>query len=277
MKQQNQNLASQRDEIQVQKQAMTDSIEYAKRIQTAILPPDEVLKYLFPKHFILYKPLQIVSGDFYWLIQKREKIIVAVADCTGHGVPGAFMSMLGSALLNDIVNNMNTLQAHLILNELRDRIILSLRQTGEADEARDGMDIALCVIDREHMELQYAGAHNPLYLIREGKLKEHKADMMPIGISSEAGKSFTNHHLSLKKDDALYLFSDGYVDQIGGERRKKFLSSRFKPLLLEVQDRIMFDQKAVLEQTLNEWMGLTGPLENVYEQIDDVVVMGIKI
>jgi serine phosphatase RsbU (regulator of sigma subunit) len=284
LNQQNQNLAEQRDEIQIQKdeiqrqkQAMTDSIVYAKRIQTATLPPDEVLKYLFPKHFVLYRPLQIVSGDFYWLAQKKGKIIVAVADCTGHGVPGAFMSMLGSALLNDIVSNMDMLQANLILNELRDRIILSLRQTGEADEARDGMDIALCVLDREQMELQYAGANNPLYHIREGKLSEIKADPMPIGISSEAGKSFTNHPLSLKKDDALYLFSDGLIDQAGGEKRKRFKSSRFKSLLLEIQDRIMFEQKVVLEGSLNEWMGLTGLYKQEYEQIDDILVMGIKV
>jgi ligand-binding sensor domain-containing protein/serine phosphatase RsbU (regulator of sigma subunit) len=277
LKQQNINLAAQRDEIDAQKMAITDSIEYARRIQAATLPPDEVLKYLFPKHFILYRPLQIVSGDFYWLTQKRGKIIIAVADCTGHGVPGAFMSMLGSALLNDIVNNMDSLQASLILNELRDRVIVSLRQTGEADEARDGMDIALCIVDREQMELQYAGANNPLYHISEGKLTVVKADMMPIGISSEAGKSFTNHTLAIKKDDAVYLFSDGYPDQVGGEKRKRFKTSRLKSLLLEVQDRIMFDQKTVLESTLNEWMGHTGLYGTKYGQIDDILVMGIKI
>ncbi len=271
-------VTAQKDEIQQQKEGMTDSIEYAKRIQAATFPPDEVLRYLLPKHFILYKPLDIVSGDFYWLTQKKDKIIFAVADCTGHGVPGAFMSMLGSALLKDIVNNMkNTLQANVILNELRDQVIMSLRQTGEVDEARDGMDISLCILDSDHMTLQYAGAHNPLYHVRNGKLTEIKADMMPIGISSEAAKSFTNHELKLLKDDTLYLFSDGYTDQLGGERRKRFMTSRFKQLLLEIQDRIMFDQKAILEKTLNEWMGNTGLYERKYEQIDDIVVMGIRI
>jgi len=271
-------VTAQKDEIQQQKEAMTDSIEYAKRIQAATFPPDEVLRYLLPKHFILYKPLDIVSGDFYWLTQKKDKIIFAVADCTGHGVPGAFMSMLGSALLKDIVNNMkNTLQANVILNELRDQVILSLRQTGKVDEARDGMDISLCILDSDQMTLQFAGAHNPLYHVRNGKLTEVKADMMPIGISSEAAKSFSNHELKLHKDDILYLFSDGYTDQLGGERRKRFMTSRFKQLLLEIQDRIMFDQKAILEQTLNEWMGLTGAYEKKYEQIDDILVMGIRI
>jgi ligand-binding sensor domain-containing protein/serine phosphatase RsbU (regulator of sigma subunit) len=270
-------ISEKNDELKQQNENITDSIEYAKRIQTATLPPDEVLNELLPKHFILYRPLQIVSGDFYWLAQKQEKIIVIVADCTGHGVPGAFMSILGSALLNDIVNNMKTLQANVILNELRSQVIASLRQTGKADEARDGMDITLCIIDRENMELEYAGANNPLYHVRDGELMVIKADRMPIGISSEADLSFTNHNLALQKDDTLYLFSDGYVDQIGGERRKKFLSSRFKTLLLEIQDKNMIEQKAMLENTINEWMGLTGLYEKEYEQIDDNVVMGIKI
>ena len=277
LEQQNLNLALQRDEIHEQKQAITDSIEYAKRIQTATLPPDKVLKNLLPKHFILYKPLQIVSGDFYWLTKKQGKIIVAVADCTGHGVPGAFMSMLGSALLNDIVNNMEALQGNLILNELRDRVISSLRQTGEADEARDGMDISLCVIDREHLNLQFAGAHNPLYHIRQGKLTELKADTMPIGISPETKKPFKNHQLSLRKDDTLYLFTDGYVDQFGGEKRKRFKTSRLKSLLFDMQDKNMSDQKTMLEQTLHEWMGLSGLYEREYGQIDDIIVMGIKV
>ena len=219
----------------------------------------------------------VQSGDFYWLTNKRGKIIIAVTDCTGHGVPGAFMSMLGSALLNDIVNNIETIQPNLILNELREQVIASLRQTGEENETREGMDIALCILDKENMGLQYAGAYNPLYLIRKGELTEIKADMMPIGISSDAGKSFTNHELTLQKDDALYMFSDGYIDQYGGDNRKKFMKTRFKQLLLDIQDRIMFDQKEILEHTLNEWMGLTGKYKEIYEQIDDIIVMGIKI
>ncbi|MGW8314452.1 MAG: two-component regulator propeller domain-containing protein [Bacteroidales bacterium] len=283
LKQQNVSLASQRDEIQTQKdqiqhqnQAITDSIEYAKRIQTATLPPDEVLKYLLPKHFILYKPLNIVSGDFYWLAQKRGKIILAVADCTGHGVPGAFMSMLGNALLNDVVSGIQELQASLILNELRDQVIRSLRQTGEVDEARDGMDIALCIIDTDQMSLQFAGAHHPLYLVRAGKLTEIKSDPMPIGISSEAGKSFTNHEISLLRDDTIYLSSDGYVDQLGGERRRRFMTSRFKDLLLEIQDQIMFDQRRVLETRLKEWMDHPQASGKTVEQIDDILVVGIR-
>ena len=284
LRQQNLSLASQRDEIQdqkdqiqQQKQAMTDSITYARRIQTATLPPDEVVKYLFPKHFILFRPLNIVSGDFYWVSQKKGKIIIAVADCTGHGVPGAFMGMLGRALMNEIVNNISTLDPHLILNELRDQVITSLRQTGETDEARDGMDISLCVLDPETLLLQYAGANHLLYLVREGELTEIEGDRMPIGISSEAGKSFSRHQVQLEKGDTLYLFSDGYVDQMGGDRRKRFTTSRFKKLLLEIQDQIMFEQKRILERSLDEWMTHEGEAGSNSEQIDDVTILGIKI
>ncbi len=291
LSQQNEEISAQRDEIEAQrdlvtnqkdqileqKQATTDSIQYASRIQTAILPPDEVLKYILPKHFILYKPRDIVSGDFYWLTQKREKIIIVVADCTGHGVPGAFMSMLGSALLNDIVNNIKTLQANLILDDLRDQVMESLRQTGQEGEAKDGMDIALCILDKDKMELQYAGGYNPLYLIRKNELIEIKADKMPIGISSKAGESFTNHELILQKGDAFYMFSDGYIDQFGGPKGKKFMTKQFKQLLLDIQNKIMFEQKEILEQTLNEWMGIDGQHEEEYEQIDDIIVMGIKV
>lgn len=266
----------QKDKILEHKQSITDSIQYASRIQKAILPPDEVIKYLLPKHFILYKPRDIVSGDFYWLTHRQGAIIIVVADCTGHGVPGAFMSMLGSALLKDVVNSSNILQANQILNDLREKVILSLRQTGQTGETKDGMDISLCIINTERMRLQYAGAYQPLFLIRKGTLKEIKADKMPIGISSKAGKSFTNNEIKIFKNDSLYLFSDGYVDQFGGENGKKFLSIRFKQLLIDIQDNIMFDQKELLDQNINEWMGLTG-LYKKYDQIDDITVLGIKI
>jgi serine phosphatase RsbU (regulator of sigma subunit) len=269
-------VTKQKDKILEHKQSITDSIQYASRIQTAILPPDEVIKYLLPKHFILYKPRDIVSGDFYWLTHRQGEIIIVVADCTGHGVPGAFMSMLGSAFLKDVVNSSNILQANQILNDLREKIILSLRQTGQTGEAKDGMDISLCIINTERMRLQYAGAYQPLFLIRKGTLKEIKADKMPIGISSKAGKSFTNNEIKIFKNDSLYLFSDGYVDQFGGENGKKFLSIRFKQLLIDIQDNIMFDQKELLDQNINEWMGLTG-LYKKYDQIDDITVLGIKI
>lgn len=270
-------LAAQKDQILEQSKDITDSIQYARRIQSAILPHDEVIKYLLPKHFILYKPRNVVSGDFYWLTHKRGEIIVVVADCTGHGVPGALMSMLGSTLLNDVINNIDTLKADLILNELRDQVILRLRQTGQASETKDGMDIGICLLNKDAMKLQYAGAYNPLYMIRNGKLTEIKADRMPIGISSRAGKPFKNNEIKVKKDDTFYLFSDGIIDQFGGENGKKFLSNHFQQLLLSIQDKIMYDQKEILENELNEWMGLTGKYSQKYDQVDDIIVMGIKI
>jgi serine phosphatase RsbU (regulator of sigma subunit) len=270
-------LTAQKDQILEQSKDITDSIQYARRIQSAILPHDEVIKYLLPKHFILYKPRNIVSGDFYWLTHKRGEIIVVVADCTGHGVPGALMSMLGSTLLNDVINSIDTLKSDLILNELRDQVILRLRQTGQVSETKDGMDIGICLLNKDTMKLQYAGAYNPLYLIRNGKLTEFKADKMPIGISPKAGRPFTNHEIKVKKDDAYYLFSDGIIDQFGGDDGKKYLSTRFQKLLLSIQDKIMYDQKEILDNELNEWMGLTGKYPQKYEQVDDIIVMGIKI
>jgi len=269
-------VTSQRDMILEQTQSITDSIQYASRIQAAILPPDEVIKYLLPKHFILYKPRDIVSGDFYWLTHKQGEIIIVVADCTGHGVPGAFMSILGSALLKDVVNSSNILEANQILNDLREKVILSLRQTGQSGEATDGMDMSLCIIDMEKMRLQYAGAYQPLYLIRKGVLKEFKADKMPIGISSKAGRSFNNYEIKIIKNDSIYLFSDGFVDQFGGENGKKLLSVRFKKLLVDIQDNIMHDQNEILDHSINEWMGLTD-LYKKHEQVDDITVLGIKI
>ena len=206
----------------------------------------------------------------------QQTLIIVVADCTGHGVPGAFMSMLGSAILKDVVNSSNILHANQILNDLREKVILSLRQTGQTGEAKDGMDISLCIINTERMRLQYAGAYQPLFLIRKGTLKEIKADKMPIGISSKAGKSFTNSEIKIFKNDSLYLFSDGYVDQFGGENGRKFLSIRFKQLLIDIQDHIMFDQKEILDQNINDWMGLTG-LNKKHDQVDDITVLGIKI
>jgi len=175
------------------------------------------------------------------------------------------------------VSNIKTLRANLILNKLRDQVMVSLRQSGKMDEAKDGMDIAICILDKENMSLQYAGGYNSLYLIRNGKLTEVKADNMPIGISPKAGESFSNHELTLNEDDAIYMFSDGYADQFGGPKGKKFMTTRFKQLLLDIQNKIMHEQKEILEHTISEWMGLTGQYEERYAQIDDIIVMGIKI
>ncbi|KKL18814.1 hypothetical protein LCGC14_2471760, partial [marine sediment metagenome] len=197
LNEQNIEIKQQRDQIFQQKQEITDSIQYASRIQNAILPPDSMLSKL-QEHFILYKPRDIVSGDYYWMTLKDNKTIVAVADCTGHGVPGAFMSMLGISFMNEIVNKSDETQANEIMNQLRGNVISSLGQTGEEGEAQDGMDMALCVIDTNAMKIQYSGAYNPLYIIRNNELLEFKPDKMPIGIYREKSKPFSNHDIDIE-------------------------------------------------------------------------------
>jgi len=269
LEEQNIEIKQQRDKIFQQKQEITDSIQYASRIQNAILPPSSMLDKL-QDHFILYKPRDIVSGDYYWMTLKDNKTVVVAADCTGHGVPGAFMSMLGISFMNEIVNKSDTTQANEILNQLRGNVISSLGQTGEEGEAQDGMDLALCVIDTSAMKIQYSGAYNPLYIIRNNKLLEYKPDKMPIGIHKGKDNSFSNHDIDVEIGDALYLFSDGYVDQFGGSRQKKFLTKNFKELLLRINKKPMKDQKDILDETIQEWMGGV-------EQIDDILVMGLRI
>ncbi|MBU8892970.1 MAG: response regulator [Bacteroidales bacterium] len=269
-------IESQRDLANQQKKDITDSIEYAKRIQTALLPPLNFIKRNLPEHFILFKPRDIVSGDFYWMMNKDDKIIIAAADCTGHGVPGAFMSMLGTAFLNEIVTkivenkHIYSLQANEILNQLRDYIIKSLHQTGALNESKDGIDMALCIIDSENHKMQFAGAHNPLYLIKNNELKVIKGDRMPVSIHQNAHKSFENHEFDIEEDDVIYIFSDGYYDQIGGPQNRKFMSRNFQNLLLDIHKNPMADQHQILDETIKEWKG-----DNI--QLDDILVIGIKL
>jgi len=260
----------QHDLVQKQKKKIEDSIIYAKRIQTAVLPPNRFIQHLLSEHFIFYKPRDIVSGDFYWIKQFDEKIFIAAADCTGHGVPGALMSMLGITFFNEIINKNPNIHANEVLNELRMHIISSLRQTGSIGESRDGMDVALCIINEKKQTLEYAGANNPLYLIREGNLEEIKADRMPIGIHRRAKDSFVNHEFELKTGDLVYIFSDGYVDQFGGEDGRKFLSGNFKDLLLANCNKKLSEQRQVLEKTFEEWRGER-------KQLDDILVIGFKV
>ena len=256
--------------IEFQNKEITSSIHYARRIQNALLPQEEEIKKLLPSYFILSRPRDIVSGDYYWLSQKDEKVILAVADCTGHGVPGAFMSILGVAFLSEIVNKTVIIRANEILNQLRGQVIRALRQTGKSDEARDGMEIALCVIDFNRKKIQFSGAFRPLYLIRNNELKEISGDNMPIGIYEEEESSFSNKELPFEKDDLIYLFTDGYSDQMGGEVKKTFKSHNFKKLLLDYHTESMQTQKEMLEKTFNDWRGLN-------DQIDDILILGIKM
>ena len=262
-------VVKQKEEIEEKNQHITSSIEYASRIQRALLPPEELIQKHLPNHFILYKPRDIVSGDFYWLKQIEDSIVFATADCTGHGVPGAFMSMLGISFLNEIVNKKHINKPSDILNELREKVKLSLRQTGKDNESKDGMDIAVCVIDNKNMTLEYAGAYNPLYLIRNGELHEIKATRNPIGIYLRE-KPFENHKVQLEKEDVIYTFSDGYVDQFGGVENTKFKASNFKKLLLEIWNKPLKEQEEILDKTIIEWQGES-------EQTDDIVILGVKI
>jgi serine phosphatase RsbU (regulator of sigma subunit) len=274
---QNEEIKAQRDLLFQQHNSIQESIRYASNIQSAILPSDESILHFLPKHFILFKPRDIVSGDFYWLGLKEDKVILAVADCTGHGVPGAFMSMLGSSLLNEILNSAAALHANEILDELRDHVILSLRQTGKPGEAKDGMDMSLTIIDFKNRQLQFTGANSNLIHVRKGVLTELKGDRMPIGISSSAGKPFQKHDLALSKGDTIYMFSDGFPDQFGGPEGKKFLKSRLKELLLSLQDKIMHEQREILDRTLFDWMNPAEGKQKAFEQVDDILVIGVRI
>jgi serine phosphatase RsbU (regulator of sigma subunit) len=263
-------LKSAYDIIEEKNRDITGSINYASRIQRAILPDINEIPELAGNSFILYLPKDIVSGDFFWFSQLSGKLIVVAGDCTGHGVPGALMSMLGISFLEEIVNNREVSDSALILNELRKEVQRALRQKGEREEAKDGMDIALCVIDTEKNTIQYSGAFNNLYLIRNKELLEFQADRMPIGIFDLSGKEFTSQTIKFKRGDIIYMFSDGYADQFGGPNNKKFKYTVFKELLLAIHQLPLNEQKARLEEEFFKWRGGN-------PQTDDVVVFGVKL
>ena len=274
--QQRDEIIQQRDKIAHQNKEITDSIIYARRIQTALLPTTKTLTD-YVEMFIFYRPRDIVSGDFYWMSKKEDKLIIVAADCTGHGVPGAFMSMLGVAFLNEIVGKESEVYANEILNKLREHVVNSLNQSGRMEEekiyTKDGMDISLCVVDYPSMTLQYSGAYNPLFLIRNGELMEIKADKMPVAYSDDHGeKKFTNNLIPLYQKDCIYIFSDGYADQFGGkeEKSKKYSSKRLKSTLLEIYELPMKEQEKIVAQSYDDWKGN-------HEQIDDVLLVGIRI
>ena len=267
----------QRDLLASQKKDIEDSIKYAKRIQTAALPEDGYLDRILPEYFILFRPRDIVSGDFYWAGEKENKVVVIAADCTGHGVPGAFMSMLGISFLNKIVSEKMIIKSNEILDRLRDNVIQALHQSKDNFESKDGMDIALTVINYDTNTLYYSGGNNPLYLIRDKELIQYKGDKMPIAIY-DVMDPFTFHEVKYQKDDTIYMFSDGFPDQFGGIRGKKFMYGRFKKLLISISDKPMQEQKQILEKTLDEWQTYPNKItgKDYFGQIDDIVVFGIK-
>jgi serine phosphatase RsbU (regulator of sigma subunit) len=266
----NTEVLKQKDIIEQKNQSITDSIQYASRIQTAVLPPINFLEEWGIESFILFKPKDIVSGDFYWGVKKDGKIIIAAGDCTGHGVPGAFMSMLGHAFLDEIINTKEIKNAADILNLLRDEVIITLKQKGTTGETRDGMDISLVILDLKAGVMDYAGANNPLYIIRNGKMLKFPADRMPIGIHFISFTPFTNQKIEIKKGDYLYLFSDGYADQFGGLKGKKYMYKPFQDLLLQNHYKPLQTQKEVLDDTFEKWKGNR-------DQVDDVMVIGIQL
>ncbi len=263
-------IVEQKEEIEEKNRDITDSINYAKKIQDAMLPSSQDMASLFPDSFIFYHPKDIVSGDFYWLTEKDGKSLIAVADCTGHGVPGAFMSMIGNSLLNEIVNDKGILEPALILDQLKEGVIKALKQKGETGESQDGMDIAFCTFDLKNNEVEFAGAYNSLYIIRENVMDEVKADRMPIGVYAGTDHKFTNNKVSIQKGDILYFFSDGFTDQSGGPRGKKFMRKRFKELILGIHEMTMPEQLDHLYTTFEEWKG-------DLEQNDDICMIGIKV
>lgn len=249
---------------------ITDSIVYAKQIQQVILPPIEQMTASFTELFVFFQPRDIVSGDFYWHINVDGKDLIAAVDCTGHGVPGALISILGFNALNQAVIQEKLTQPSEILHHINKSLSMVFDKS-QTSTVRDGMDISLCMIDREKMQLEYAGAFNPLYMIRKGAFRKIKGNRFPIGSASLEGKDgFNNHTIDIKEGDAFYIFSDGYMDQFGGHEGKKFKQTRFINTLLNNHDLPMELQGDILERLFAEWKG------DSY-QVDDVLVIGFRV
>ncbi|MFN8254283.1 MAG: two-component regulator propeller domain-containing protein [Bacteroidales bacterium] len=270
LKTQNEEIKAQRDLLSVQNQSINESIHYAQRIQMAVLPQQAYIDELLNDYFILFKPRDIVSGDFYWVKQVNHYLVIVVADCTGHGVPGALMSMLGISFINEIIQKREITQANQALNELRRQLKQALRQTGRKGQTEDGMDLALCVIDKRTNEMQFAGANNPLYLFKGGNFSEIHGDRMPIGFYPNEKPSFSNFETRLETGDVFYIFTDGFIDQFGGARGFKYKTQNFQQFLKKIHSRPMAIQKELLEQEFENW-------KDGYEQTDDILILGVKI
>ena len=275
----NEEITHQKELVDEKQKEIIDSINYAKRIQQAVLTGEDVWNKISKEHFILFQPKDIVSGDFYWAYNTpNNRSVFALADCTGHGVPGGFMSMLGNSFLNEIVVENKIFKANEILNKLRSKIINALEQKGGTQQ-KDGMDMCLCVWNKLDNTLEFAGANNPLWLLRtvvsssgvENKqLEEYKADKMPIGLYLETETPFTSVTIQLQAGDIIYLSTDGYADQFGGPKGKKL---KYKPLIESLIKNSQLDmtvQKTNLETAFNDWKGS-------HEQVDDVSIIGIKV
>lgn len=262
-------LLSQNSEIARQRKEMTESLRYASYIQKALLPSEDILKTFIPDYFVFYQPRDIVSGDFYWASVRKNNIIIAVADCTGHGVPGAFMSILGITALNEIINTGSYTSSGSVLNLMREKIMKALNQTGDENEQKDGIDMALCILNTENGTMEYSGAFNPAYIVKGENLVEIAGDKMPIGIAADEEKSFKTNYIQLEKGDTIYLFSDGFADQFGGPKGKKFKYQPFRDMLLKISKLPIDLQKDQISRTFNNW-------KSNYPQLDDVVLLGFR-
>ena len=257
------------NELEYTHKEIKDSINYAKKIQDALLTSHTYIKKVLPNSFVFYRPKDIVSGDFYWAYEIGNKIFFTVADCTGHGVPGALVSMIGNALLDENIKDKKNHNPADVLNKMRDKVAELLNEEGIEKENRDGMDIALCCFDKEKLILEYAGAFNPLIHISDGQINEYKADSQPVALYIKGAKPFTKHTIKLKKNDCIYIYTDGFQDQFGGERGKKYMSKKFKKFLCEISSDTIENQYQSIKTEFNNWKG-----DN--EQIDDVCIMGVK-
>jgi serine phosphatase RsbU (regulator of sigma subunit) len=265
----------QRDELERQRYKLeelykdvTDSIRYAKRLQDSILPPENFISEILPESFVLFMPKDIVSGDFYWFDKRQGKVLFAAVDCTGHGVPGAFMSLVGANALNQAVREHGYIEPGEIMDDLNKLASITLNKQNEENAVRDGMDMALCSIDRENMVLKYAGANNPLYILRDNEIHITKADKFAIGSFSQ--EKYNTKEIPLQKGDLIYVFSDGYADQFGGAKGKKFMYKRFRELILSIQNLSMDEQRKKLHESIESWKGS-------FEQIDDILVIGVRV
>ena len=257
-------LAFQKEIIEEKNRAITDSIAYAKRIQNAILPTDKIFKEALQESFIIYKPKDIVAGDFYWMECNNGNVLFAAADCTGHGVSGAMVSVVCNNALNRSVREHGLTEPGKILDKSREIVVQEFEKSDE--DVKDGMDIALCSL--EGNEIKYAGANNPLWIIRNGKLLEFKANKQPIG-KFDNPVPYTTHTIPLEKGDSIYIFSDGLIDQFGGDKGKKLKTKAFRELLLSIQNNSMEEQKLLIDEAFEDWKG-------DIEQVDDICVIGVK-
>jgi serine phosphatase RsbU (regulator of sigma subunit) len=284
---QNEIIANQKLEVEKQKEVVdeknkniTDSINYALRIQRSFLPKEDELKKYLGEHFIIYRPKDIVSGDFYWMTPvsnaENDLLVLAVGDCTGHGVPGAMMTMIGNTLLNQTIGNFAINTPAEALDFLNKELPKNLKKQNQQSEIKDGMDMVMCELDRKNMKMYFSGANNTLYLIRDNVLTEFKGDKQAISASDEATKKpFTPHEIDIFEGDCFYMSTDGIADQFGGLAGKKFKSSRLKELLIRISDKEMIEQKKSVEAEIDEWMFPNATIN--YEQVDDICIIGFKI